>query len=356
VSAHKTPQERIDRAGGLYDELKSTPKVAHRMGCSEAQARRYILASGRVLDGKGGHPPVSAPRNPPGLELPQFPDEDIPVEELIALQCRRFTTRQASYDAHTWFPVKVTDKKPIGILWFGDPHVDDNGCNWPTLNRDIALCRDTEGLYGANIGDTTNNWAGRLSHLYAKQDSSVGTARRLAKWFLLEAGVPWLVWIYGNHDAWGDGSEVLGQMAKQHGTQKVVCHDWEARFRLVFKSGWEPRIYAAHDFKGHSMWNPLHGPMKAGQMGDGADLYVCGDKHNWACFEFENAARGRRQTFVRVRGYKFMDEYARRLGLHEQKEGCAAVTVFDPDRQQITSFSDAEVGADFLKHLRAKAK
>ena len=355
MAAPPVPQATIDRAAELYRQHRSTPKVAQAMGVSDAQARRYILRAGLTCDGTGGRRTEEPARNPPGLELPNFPDEHIDVREIIELQKKRFATRQTSYDAHTWFPVKVLDKLAIGVLWFGDPHVDDDGCNWPALDRDINLCKNTDGLYGANIGDTTNNWAGRLSHLYAKQDASVSTARRLAKWFLLDAGVPWLVWLYGNHDAWGDGSEVLAQMAKQHGTQRIVCHDWEARFRLVFKNGWEPRIFAAHDFKGHSMWNPLHGPMKAGHMGDEADLYVCGDRHNWACFEFENAARGRRQTFVRVRGYKFMDEYARRLSLQEQREGCAAVTVFDPVRRQITAFSDAELGADFLTYLRSKA-
>lgn len=320
------------------------------MDCSETQARRYIIQSGRALDGqfKSGKP-----QNPPGIELPQFPDEDIPVEDIIALQSKRFKTRVASYEAHTWFPIKVKDKKPIGILWFGDPHVDDNGCNWPALQRDIALCRDTEGLYGANIGDTTNNWSGRLMRLYAEQDASIGTARKLAKWFMLDSGVIWLIWLIGNHDAWGDGAEVLAQMAKQHGTQKIICHDWEARFSLNFPNGWSPRIHAAHNFRGHSQWNPLHGPMKAGQMGEEAELYICGDKHSAASFEFENAARGGVfQRFVRVRGYKFMDSYARHLGLAEQASGCAAVTVFDPSRKSVTVFSDAEVGADFLTYLR----
>ena len=286
------------------------------------------------------------------LEMPSFPDEDVAVETMIDGMTERFLRRKASHDAHTWFPVGVKDDKPIGILWIGDPHVDDNGCNWPVLRKHIAICKDTPGLYGANIGDTTNNWAGRLAHLYAEQDASRKTARRLAQWFMVEAGIKWIVFLIGNHDAWGDGAEILARMGKQCGTQKIVCHDWEARFCLAFPNGWSPRIYAAHNFPGHSQWNPLHGPMKEGQLGQAADLYVCGHLHNWATFQFENAARGGNQLFIRVKGYKFLDDYARRLGKHEQESGCSIMTVFDPRDRSIIYFENIEKGADYLTKLR----
>lgn len=332
---------------GIPQGLTPT-EIGRRLGVTETTARRYA----RDLDIKPPEKAVPESR----IELPDFPDDDIPITDIIDTMSKRFEKKKASYEAHTWFPIKVKDKKPIGILWFGDPHVDDNGCNWPALNHHIALCRDTDGLYGANIGDVSNNWAGRLVKLYANQDTSVKTARRLAQWFMLDSGVKWIIWLLGNHDTWGDGAEILAQMAKLHGTQKLVCHDWEARFRLTFPNGWEAKVFAAHDFSGSSQWNPLHGPMKAGQMGDDADLYICGHRHNWAYFCFENAARGGRcQHFLRVRGYKFMDDYARRLGLSEQKAGCSALTIFDPTSERVTVFPDVDAGVEYLKLLRRTA-
>jgi len=286
------------------------------------------------------------------ISMPEFPEHDVDIEEVIDHLSTRFNKRKASYAAHTWYPVTVRDNKPIGVLWFGDPHLDDNGCNWPVLRHHTDLCSNVEGLYGANIGDTTNNWAGRLVKLYANQDTSVQTARRLAEWFMLKSGVPWLVWIIGNHDAWGDGAEILARMGSQFGTQKVVCHDWESRFRLVFPNGWEPKIFAAHNFAGHSQWNPLHGPMKEGQMGQMADIYIAGDKHNWATFSFENASRGGIQHFVRVRGFKFLDDYARHMGIAEQSRGCSIMTIFDPGTQNINVFEDVDAGAKYLKMIR----
>jgi len=169
---------------------------------------------------------------------------------------------------------------------------------------------------------------------------------------MLDSGVKWLIWLLGNHDLWGDGSAVLAQMAKRHGTHKLVCHDWEARFIFEFPNGWKPAIFTAHNFKGYSMWNPLHGPMREGQMGEDADLYVCGDKHVSAQLSFENPAKGHFQHFLRVRGFKFMDDHARHLGLKEQSSGCSAITVFDPQSRSITAFLDPEEGARFLKMKR----
>lgn len=338
--------------GGYPSAVEEAARRAVKNGIARttsAFGTRYRRAIDRL-----GAPEAPAPL--PDLIIPEFPEEDVPIEEIIAHQKKRFEKRLASHEAHTWFPVTVKDNKPIGILWFGDPHLDDNGCDWTTLTQHTELCRTTDGLYGANIGDTTNNWAGRLIKLYANQDASVKTARRMAEWFMVSSGVRWLIWIIGNHDAWGDGAEILARMGKNFGTRKIVCHDWEARFSLDFPNGWKARNFAAHDFKGHSQWNPLHGPMKAGQMGEDADLYVCGHKHNAAYFQWENAARGgSMQHFVRVRGYKFMDDYARRGGYAEQRNGSGAVSIFRPDKQKVLVFPDVEEGADYLSFLRKTA-
>lgn len=334
--------DALKAAGGNYTE------AARRLGIKRATYQNHVR---RARD-RGF---LVAEMKPDELGLPAFPADDIPVEDIIEQLSTRYTKKEASYGAHTWFPVKVRDNKPIGVMWFGDPHCDDSGCNWPELRRHTQICRTTKGLYGANIGDVTNNWSGRLVKLYANQDTSVKTARRLAEWFMLKSGVKWLVWLLGNHDAWGDGSEILARMGSQYGTQQVVMHDWEARFRLVFPNGWEPRIFAAHNFSGSSQWNPLHGPMKEGQMGADANLYVAGHLHNWATFQFENAARQTFQSFVRVKGYKRFDDYARRIGKHEQATGSSIMTIFNTASRAIEIFVDIERGADYLTWLRGRS-
>jgi hypothetical protein len=296
------------------------------------------------------------PPRPPEIELPDFPSEDISAEDIIALQTKRYEARKSSHDAHTWFPVTVNDDKPIGILWFGDPHLDDNGCNWPALKRHTDICRTTPGLYGVNIGDTTNCWGGRLIRKYADQDTSAKTARRLAEWFLLNSGVSWLIWLYGNHEHMGDGSHVLGEMAKRYGTTAIVMHDWEARFVVKFPNGENFKIFAAHDFPGNSMWNPLHGHVKAARFANGIDLCVAGHKHNWGISQWELAEQATAPLMVRCRGYKHMDDFARRIGANEQEEGQAVLTIFNPNAScragRIQAFVDVDAGADYLTFLR----
>ena len=110
------------------------------------------------------------------FQAPELPDDDIPLDALVGQMCERFEKRNTAYTAKKWMPFKMKSNDPIGICWFGDPHVDDNGCNWPLLRKDCEIVASTPGMYGANIGDSHNNWVGRLGALYANQDTSKDTA------------------------------------------------------------------------------------------------------------------------------------------------------------------------------------
>jgi hypothetical protein len=253
-----------------------------------------------------------------------------------------------------WYRVHVADTRPIGVMWFGDPHLGTH-TNWQQLERDVALCVATPALYGANIGDTTNNWTGRLARLYADEDISRSTERRLAKWFLADAGVTWLAWLMGNHDEWEHGADILRLMDIH---QKVPMSDWEAKFEIVFAGKHKVRVHAAHDFPGHSMWNVTHAPARAPRMlGTDADLYVCGHRHDWGIQQFEIRARARSPVAIRVRGYKKHDPYARRHGFQQAEHGAAILTIIDPTVKgpgRVLPFVDTAQGARVLKAMRGE--
>lgn len=293
----------------------------------------------------------------PDIEFPEFPDGDLPTEKVLDQMEEQNKLLKKSFEAHTWFPIKVNDKKPIGIMWFGDPHLDDNGCDIGMLRHHAKLC-NKPGVYGANIGDTTNNWQGNLLKKYADQNSGTKRARIAAGWFMLESKIKWLVWLIGNHDQWGDGAAVLGEMAKRYGTHKLILHDWEARFSLNFPNGVKINVWAAHDFPGDSMWNPLHGPVKAARFGRDTHLLVCGHKHNWGVSQWELAEKGISPVMIRTRGYKFNDDYARKIGKTDQKSGSSIFTIINPlaptDEGRIIPFVDVETGVDYLQFLRTR--
>lgn len=285
--------------------------------------------------------------------LPEFPNPDASIEKLFALRREQFARTKLRKEAEDWFPVHVNDTRPIGILWFGDPHIDDDMCNLELLERHIAHAVTEPGLYAANIGDTTNNWAGRLMKLYAKQDASKKTARRFAKWFLAEAGIPWIVWLMGNHDLWEDGAEILRHM---NVNKKLPMLDWEARFEVIFPNEQKVRVHASHKFNGHSMWHPGHGGIKAARFSSDADLFIDGHTHEWGVQQFEMPGKRRCPVVAKARGYKWFDDYATVLGYHSAQNGAAILTIFNPNvtgAGRVMAFADVDAGVAVLRALRA---
>lgn len=287
------------------------------------------------------------------FEAPPIPDLEMPTEDLIEHMCRQFERRRAHHDAKVWRQINIKLDGPIGIQWFGDPHVDDDGCDWPLLRRHVDLVNRTEGLFGANIGDQSNNWIGRLSRLYANQETSQATAVQLTTWLM--RSVDWLLVIRGNHDLWSGAGDLLAWMSQGNGP----IADWQAQIKLAFPNGREAKIWAAHDFPGHSQWNDLHGLQKKAKFSGEAHLYVAGHKHNWMLTEHEDPERGNCYWLARARGYKTMDSYSERLGFGEQRHGASITAVIDPEREGpafLRCFSDPEEAAEFLTWKRAKFK
>lgn len=264
------------------------------------------------------------PPKPP-VEYPVHPEDDIPVDRLVDLMTERASKRIAHDDSKRRQVIKINSCDPIVLAFVGDPHVDDDGCDWPQLRVDIDLMRRT-GVYAINIGDSTNNWTGRLMRLYAAQETSRKTARKLARWFLLDSGVKWLVWIMGNHDEWESGADILKLM----NAQKIVMDDWSARFTLAFPGDVEVPVWCAHDFPGSSQWNRMHGLMKAAVMKGGAGIYAAGHRHtpglHWEPLEDKDAS----YWALRSKGYKAIDSHATRLGHGVVNEGQTTAVVIDP--------------------------
>lgn len=286
-------------------------------------------------------------------EAAPLPPPDLSTEEVLNLMSRRFELRSAHAAAKRWRRYTVPTSGPYALMFFGDPHVDDDGCNWNLLQDHCALARETPNLYGVSVGDVTNNWVGRLMRLYGEQETSRNTAWRLTKWLLQESGVPWWLWIHGNHDQWNESIPVIEGM----NTHSISMEDWQAKVTLVSPNGHETRLWVAHNFPGTSQWNKLHGPQKAAQMKDWAHLYVAGHHHNWALHQEEHDHREFVYWLARVRGYKFMDTYADHLGFGEQRYGASMVCVVDPDASKLnalTCFADPHEGVDFLKFKRRK--
>ncbi len=345
MTTHPVTDKDALEALETYETLGSYRNAAAALGVAHSTVLRRV----RYAKDKGLKSSIE-----PEVSFPVLPEDDLPVDEIIDIAERRFTKWQEHSAARRWMPIRFNTDLPVGINWFGDPHIDDDGCNWPLLRRDIAICRDTPGMYGANIGDTTNNWVGRLAALYAHQSTSRETARKLIHWLIADCGVDWKIWLMGNHDEWQYGDELLKAMAGE----PVWMHNWQAQLTFIFSNKRECRVWASHNFSGHSMWNSLHGQQKAAHTKAEAHLYIAGHTHNWALHQEESASRDFVYWLARARGYKYIDSHAERMGHEPQIEGASILSIINPRAVSgagfVQCFADLEEGADYLTHLRKK--
>ncbi len=289
------------------------------------------------------------------FEVPELPSPDEPIDELIERRSKAFSRLKEAREAREVIPVQVNVRGPYGILHMGDPHVDDDGCDWPTLRHHLDLINGTPALFGASIGDQSNNWVGRLARLYANQGTGARDAWRMVEWFI--RSVRWLYMLGGNHDVWSGHGDPIQWMAAQSG----ALYQWHGvRLALISPGGSETRINARHDFAGTSQWNGAHAPAKAARLGWERDhLYTCGHRHMAAenTLIFNNGNHVARA--VRVGTYKVFDDYADAKGFpHENMP--AALTVINPhprtEAGRVSVFWDVDEGADFLRYLRKDAE
>ena len=96
----------------------------------------------------------------------------IPIEHMTS----RYNKRRNAKDAREPIPVRLKTDEPVGLLFFGDPHLDSPQCDWLELRRCVAICESTEGLLrGVSLGrarDHTDNWIGRLQRECAHSEAT----------------------------------------------------------------------------------------------------------------------------------------------------------------------------------------
>lgn len=323
-----------------------------------SKAAKISRHTGQRLFKKAGGKPRAGIKagkvSTPAISFPEIVDRKEPIAELLARRTKHFERVRAHDDSLNWHKIKINSRKPIGLAFIGDPHLDDDGANWPLLLHHVAILKNTPGMFAVNIGDSTNNWVGSIARLFGKQETSQQSARQLAEWFLTGAGINWAAILLGNHDAWNEGGEIIRRMVG-----KQICspvHDWAAKFELEFPNGERVRINAAHDFKGRSIYSTTHGPLREAifAQNDDADIYACGHIHYFGLQQIELPG-GRVPWLSRVRGYKEHDEFARTNGFHEGKHGASSLAIIDPTAPRstrVTMFGDLVQGARVLAAMR----
>jgi hypothetical protein len=281
-----------------------------------------------------------------------LPPSDLPFDQRLATMKERNRIRIDHARAAAWQSVRIPVSGSYGICWFGDPHLDDPYCDLVGFERDARICAATEGMFGANGGDSINNWVGKLERLYGEQSATVSEGWELVEWALKDLGVNWLIWILGNHDTWNYGKRIFEGL----NTNRILMRDWDAKLRLHSPCGAETTVWARHDFKGTSIYNELHALKRAAMMDEQADIYAAFHRHTFATGDVELPGR-RRACLVRARGYKESDDYALKGQFTEQVGGQSVVTIITPrigQQSLVKAFDDVAEAAEYLDFKRGR--
>lgn len=288
-------------------------------------------------------------------ELPHDGEPD--AEELIAQLAQRHRQRKEHHDAAKLRQVRLHSDEPVAIAMFGDPHVDDPGCAWGDLERDVRICRDTPGFLAVDIGDDSNNWVGRLMRLYADQEVTSKQALKLIEWLMTQ--LPWLLRIQGNHDDWntekGDPVAIMHRLHKLIGVQESCGQ----RLQLTFPGGAGLTAHFRHDFPGGSQFNPAHAMVRETLFGYRDHIMGCGHRHTSGYIPIWHNDPRRLCHGFRVGTYKDFDKYAKEKGFQDGNWFRAAAAVVDPTFADdpvrfIKPFFNLEDAAEYLTWLRAR--
>ena len=260
--------------------------------------------------------------------------------------------------------VLMVPPQPFAVAFIGDPHLSNKGTSLKALKDDLEILRVTR-TRAVQMGDLLDNFhkVPKLAEKEAQNRMSLVEGLSLAEWLVCESGVKFDAHVLGNHDAWlgYEGVQLMGSWVHR---AKSRLYDWNAR--LIYK--WGPGqheqhvVQASHDIKGHSQYNPTHGPGKMALWDGTADTYVAAHRHNHAEAKVPNAWRGKTYQLIRVRGYKDYDDYGEgraQFPSHAGMEGRSALLVVNPlsethdGRQRV--FMDLGEGIEFMQMLKRRA-
>jgi len=249
-------------------------------------------------------------------------------------------------------PVRFDVDGPFGVALFGDLHGDDEGCALGLFEHHCdIISKSGLPILSFNLGDFSNNWVGKLSHLWAHQATTEGEARKVVEYAL--GRINWAAVILGNHDVWTPVCEMicrqLGVPAVTHGGKVyIMSNDGQIVMDL------------AHTHKGNSMYNKAHGQTVKAFRGTDADIIAGAHIHSSAYHLTRNPETARIYHAVRVSSYKIVDEYADRIGAGNESISPCVMLVCDPAEslahKRVRYFSDPEDGVLFLQSLRNQAR
>ena len=239
---------------------------------------------------------------------------------------------------------------PVCIAFFADLQLGDDDVDYPRIEREIQIVRDTPGMYAGLVGDALANF---ILAVFAavRFDASFTIAEEwaLVKRVLRLLGPKLRIAVGGNHDWWTKkmaGIDYFREVVA--GISPDVLYDADDCELTIQVGAVEFPTRIRHKWRGSSIYNPSHGIERAAKwdqnfvLGVGAHTHACGVARGFN-------VGGRQGLAVMCGAYKRDDDYARRGGFPKPNNSTAIAVVFDDETNSMTGFDNLEFAAQFMR-------
>lgn len=338
---HDWTAEEFRRAKELSDRGFTRAEIGAQMGFTPMQVRhaleRYKAKNMEDI-------PQASPK--PTFVRPPAVSRDI--DTLLADMADTFQRKKAHSDGKGKIEVTVPSKGAFLLMFIGDPHLGDPGCDIEHLTWCLQIARTTPDVYPVNMGDLANFWAGRLSRLYAHQPTTDDEETSLVDW--LVRSFPWAWIVQGNHDKWGP---VVSLVCARH---DILAVSHGGFFHVSNAAGGEIKVDCRHTHRGNSQYNPAFAQTKRSYRGSPADIIVGAHIHTGAYTLLRNGVTGHVNHCIRTGAFKKYDEYADANSFDNDNVSPVMCAVCRPSEsdplKRVTTFADVEDAIKFLEAVK----
>lgn len=230
---------------------------------------------------------------------------------------------------------------PVALAFLSDTHIGAGGVEYRRLQDDLALLRDTEGLYGIFNGDVIENTKTHTKSASALYSALVSKPRHQLEWakrlFAIADG-KWLAWTQGNHDAFDYRAAGVDRIPDLAESLRVPYFSEKGGTIRVTVGGVEYVLVVKHQYQGQSKISKSNSARRLWDewpnAWDNADVVALAHLHEPD--QHVTLRRGRDVHWLRSGTYKTTDEWAENQG-YKPTYGVPVVILY-PGQRKILSF------------------
>ena len=237
--------------------------------------------------------------------------------------------------------------KVVGIVFTGDWHVGAHGVDYETLDRDLALIKDTENVFAIGMGDYKDNQNPRV-HPSGVFENIASPSKQDELVHHLISGVgkdKWIALIRGCHDDWD--KKMSDKDFIQDLCDSVGCVNlWHGGCLKLNVGSQTYTIFARHKYKYDSSLNTTNSQRNLVNNFGAFDVVALAHKH----FPDLQVTHRMEQEVVYLRSgtYKHHDEFGQKIGGYKGIYGIPMAILF-PNSHEKLVVPDIELGVKILQ-------